>query len=79
MCILALDLLTNTTAGDGVGGITFQLLPIILVRDLCKEFLKPAFIIMSSELVKRNTLLKNFAEGKNRFTDTISVILIRWC
>ena len=67
VCTLALDLLTNSTVGDGVASITFQLLPIILVRRLSEEFLKPAFTIMSSELASKNTLLKNFAKGKNSF------------
>ena len=67
VCTLALGLLTNSTVGDGATSITFQLLPVILVRRLSEEFLKPAFTIMSSELATKNTFLKNVAKGKNSF------------
>ena len=61
---MALELLTNTTVGDGVANMTYQLLPVMLVRHLSQEFLEPAYTIMSSELAKMNTLLKNFYKGK---------------
>ena len=61
---MAVDLLTNTPIGDGVASITFQLFPFALVRHLSKEYLEPAFVVMSSELAKKSPLLRNFVKGK---------------